>query len=172
MLKKYVRWLVFSSMLPLAGGVALLMWLLSRRRGRYESAVEAEQIVLPVTFAPSDEVVPMQADEIAPDSFEPAPAGPAPTTDIQVSESTVEPDDLTRIEGIGPKIAATLQAAGVLTFAQLAVMDQAGLIDLLKAGGIRVAFPETWPEQATLAAVGDWDGLAVLQGTLKGGRRV
>ena len=30
---------------------------------------------------------------------------------------------------------------------------------------------DTWPEQAKLAAAGDWDGLKKLQDELKGGKR-
>ncbi|MBN1178183.1 MAG: hypothetical protein JXD18_03165 [Anaerolineae bacterium] len=82
------------------------------------------------------------------------------------------PDDLRRIEGIGPKIAGALQAAGVQTFAQVAASGVDELERIVKAAGVRIAYPQTWPEQAQLAAVGDWDGLAALQGQLKGGRRV
>ena len=31
--------------------------------------------------------------------------------------------------------------------------------------------PSTWPEQASLAAAGEWDALQALQDELKGGRR-
>lgn len=82
------------------------------------------------------------------------------------------PDDLKRIEGIGPKISSVLQKAGIMTFAQLAAADADQLRQILRDAGVRVADPTTWPEQAGLAAVGRWDGLAALQVTLKGGRRV
>ncbi len=88
-------------------------------------------------------------------------AGPRPT-----------PDDLKRIEGIGPKIAAVLREAGIVTFAQLAASDAGRIRQVLRAGGVRIAFPETWPEQAGLAAAGEWEMLKALQAELKGGRRV
>jgi DNA-directed RNA polymerase subunit beta' len=85
----------------------------------------------------------------------------------------VKPDDLQAIEGIGPKIAGVLQAAGINNFAQLAQVDVARLQEILTEAGIsRVANPSTWPEQAELAAAGDWEGLETLQDQLKGGRRV
>jgi predicted flap endonuclease-1-like 5' DNA nuclease len=84
----------------------------------------------------------------------------------------VPPDDLKRIEGIGPKISGVLQEAGITTFAQLAGADVGRLRQILREAGVRVANPTTWPEQAGLAAVGQWDGLEALQATLKGGRRV
>ena len=82
-----------------------------------------------------------------------------------------EPDDLTVVEGIGPKTSAALQEAGITTYAQLAATDVEAIKDILRKAGIRVAVSETWTEQAQLAAVGDWDGLAEWQAQLKGGRR-
>jgi DNA-directed RNA polymerase subunit beta' len=84
----------------------------------------------------------------------------------------VKPDDLQAIEGIGPKIASVLQAAGINNFAQLAQADVARLQEILAEAGIsQIADPSTWPEQAKLAAAGDWEGLETLQDQLKGGRR-
>ena len=82
-----------------------------------------------------------------------------------------EPDDLRRIEGIGPKISALLQTAGLTTFAQVAATEAASLRQILREGGIRMANPATWPEQAQLAAAGEWEALEALQDQLKGGRR-
>ncbi|MCB9453631.1 MAG: ATP synthase F1 subunit gamma [Anaerolineaceae bacterium] len=81
-------------------------------------------------------------------------------------------DDLTRIEGIGPKMSAALQAAGITTFAQLAGASEETLTAAIEAAGIRLA-PSlgTWAEQAAFAAKGDWDGLKQLQDTLIGGRK-
>ncbi len=85
----------------------------------------------------------------------------------------VGPDDLQTIEGIGPKIAGVLQAAGISTFAQLAQADVGRLREILTEAGIsRISDPGTWPEQAKLAADGDWQGLEALQDQLKGGRLV
>jgi len=82
------------------------------------------------------------------------------------------PDDLTRIEGIGPKISSVLQEKGMLTFSQLANSDVEQLNQILDQAGIRIADPTTWPEQATLAAAEDWEALEDLQDQLVGGRRV
>lgn len=82
------------------------------------------------------------------------------------------PEDLKRIEGIGPKIASLLQDAGIATFAQLAAANVERLREILAAANLRIADPGTWPEQAALSAAGDWEGLASLQSELKGGRRV
>ena len=89
------------------------------------------------------------------------------------ANEAVEPDDLTKIEGIGPKINGILQTAGIQTFAQLAEATGERLQEILEAAGdrYRLAEPDTWPEQAALAAREAWDELAKLQEELSGGRR-
>ena len=82
-----------------------------------------------------------------------------------------EPDDLKRVEGIGPKFSEVLNQAGITTFAQLAGTGVERLKQIIQEAGLRLADPTTWPEQARLAAAGDWDALDALQGKLKGGRR-
>ena len=78
-------------------------------------------------------------------------------------------DDLKRIEGIGPKTADALQAAGITTFAQLAAIEIEELKKILREGGVRAVRIDTWSEQANLAADGKWDALSSLQKKLKGG---
>ncbi len=81
-------------------------------------------------------------------------------------------DDLTKIEGIGSKIAAALTASQIDTFNKLATVSEDDLRSALKAAGIRSApGMATWAEQAALAASGDWDGLQALQDKLIAGRR-
>ncbi|NOZ50945.1 MAG: DUF4332 domain-containing protein [Chloroflexi bacterium] len=96
--------------------------------------------------------------------------GKPAVTAMATAATEVKPDDLTRIEGIGPKISGILHEAGIHTFAQLATGDVATLQSTLE-GKVRIFFPDTWPEQAALAAKGDWDALAALQDTFKAGRR-
>jgi predicted flap endonuclease-1-like 5' DNA nuclease len=83
------------------------------------------------------------------------------------------PDDLRVIEGVGPKIAQVFQDAGIRTFAQLAAMTPAAIQPLLDDAGpnFRIADPQTWPEQAALAAANRWAELKALQDTLVGGRQ-
>ncbi|OGO71867.1 MAG: hypothetical protein A2Z49_04955 [Chloroflexi bacterium RBG_19FT_COMBO_56_12] len=78
------------------------------------------------------------------------------------------------IEGIGPKIADVLNAAGIQTFAQLAETDPETIHKILVDTDPRLARmsdPTTWPAQAKLAAAGDMAGLQALQDSLKGGRQ-
>ena len=82
-----------------------------------------------------------------------------------------KPDDLVIIEGIGPKIAVVLATNGITTFAHLATADPVAVKDMLKnsRGRFNMAKPDTWPQQAELAAAGNWDALKKLQDELHGG---
>ena len=86
------------------------------------------------------------------------------------AEPAAEPDDLTLIEGIGPKSAAALADAGITTFAQVAAMQPDALEDAIKSRKVRlVGSTETWPLQARLAAAGDMSALENVKGRIKGG---
>ena len=81
-------------------------------------------------------------------------------------------DDLKIIEGIGPKIAEVLIAAGIVTFADLAGSTAEKIKEILDAseGSFNAADATSWPEQAQLAADGNMDELKALQEKLNGGR--
>ncbi len=81
-------------------------------------------------------------------------------------------DDLTAIEGIGPKISGLLKDNGITSYKVLAKTDTSKIASLLKKAGFVLAEPSTWPEQAALLAEGKMKELKVLQANLKGGRRV
>lgn len=101
----------------------------------------------------------------------PVAAAPAVRTAEVVPPVAVD-DDLEIIEGIGPKIASILKAAGVTSFAQLAAMDASKIAEIVHAGGVRLVDTTSWPEQARLAAAGDQAGLQALQDRLNAGRTV
>jgi large subunit ribosomal protein L21 len=78
-------------------------------------------------------------------------------------------DDLKKIEGIGPKIAATLVEAGIATFAELANTEASKIAEIIAdVRGNHVT--DTWPAQAKLAAEGKWDELKKWQDELDGGK--
>ena len=83
-------------------------------------------------------------------------------------------DDLTRIEGVGPKVATLLNVQGIHSYAQLSKAQSSQLHTILKSAGptyhLADASAETWPEQARLAAQGRWQELLSLQDEMKGGR--
>jgi predicted flap endonuclease-1-like 5' DNA nuclease len=96
---------------------------------------------------------------------------PAATQKLADEPAVSAVDDLEVIEGIGPKIAGVLRDAGISSFAELAATDSERLAEILQDANLRLASPETWAEQAELAAAGDLEGLKQLQERLKGGRR-
>jgi large subunit ribosomal protein L20 len=98
----------------------------------------------------------------------------APEPKVMETPVVKSQDDLKLIEGIGPKAAELLNEHGVYTFAQLAGMELGEIQAILNAGGGRFAIlnPETWAEQAGLAAEGRMEELKKLQDILDGGRRV
>jgi predicted flap endonuclease-1-like 5' DNA nuclease len=82
------------------------------------------------------------------------------------------PQELQKVEGIGPRIAALLIEQGIYDLADLAQTSVERLREILSAAGRRynVADPTTWPEQAVLGARGAWDALTEFQARLKAGR--
>jgi ribosomal protein L30 len=95
----------------------------------------------------------------------------APAKTSRKSAAAASGDDLTKIEGIGPKMSAALIAAEIDTFEKLAASTESQLRSAIEAAGMRLAPGlESWPEQAEFAAKGDWDGLEKLQSRLVGGR--
>ncbi len=81
------------------------------------------------------------------------------------------PEDLTIIEGIGPKISELLKNGGVNTWSDLAGTEVSRLEEILTEAGsrFRLANPSTWPKQAELAAAGKWSELKEYQDFLQGG---
>jgi len=93
-----------------------------------------------------------------------APAAPKAKT----KKANAKGDDLKKVEGIGPKIAETLNNAGISTFAELAKTDAAKISEIIAdVRGNHVT--DTWPKQAQLAADGKWDELQKWQDELDGG---
>ena len=89
-----------------------------------------------------------------------------------VATTNSKSDDLTKVEGIGPKIAELLNNAGITTFAQLADANDEAVQQILVDAGpnFNVHDATTWNEQATLARDGKWDELKELQKKLNGGK--
>ena len=102
----------------------------------------------------------------------PKPAAKPAAKKAAPKKAAAKGDDLTKIEGIGPKIGEVLAAAGIGTYIELAAATVDKLGEILHEAGSRYAShdPSTWPQQAELAAAGKFDELKALQDELKGGR--
>jgi predicted flap endonuclease-1-like 5' DNA nuclease len=91
--------------------------------------------------------------------------------EVKQAEAQVEADNLTKIEGIGPKVAKALSDAGISTFEALANSQVEDIQKILSDAGLKMMDATTWPQQAKLAAEGDWDSLKQMQDELSGGRK-
>jgi predicted flap endonuclease-1-like 5' DNA nuclease len=142
--------------------------------------VEAEPVTeveaAPVTEVEAEPVTDVEAAPVAEVEAAPEPVAagvetvPEPTP---VAVAVEEPDDLERIEGIGPKMAGALNQAGIRTYAQLADADEPTLRAAIAAAKLSFA-PSltTWSRQARLLADGDEEGFADLVRRLVAGRDV
>lgn len=116
-----------------------------------EPAAPAALSAAPAT-APAAPAAPGAEGEASPAAHVPTPTPPAPASGGS--------DELTRIKGLGPKLAETLQALGVVSFAQIASWDDSA-IDRIDdqlgrfKGRIR---RDNWVEQARLLSQGNIAG--------------
>jgi predicted flap endonuclease-1-like 5' DNA nuclease len=148
--------------------LAVLVWIINRssRRARVvadESGTPLARDVLAEGAAPAPR---NQALIDAPRAIEPA----APTLPVVEPEAQPAPapapapvapgDDLTRIKGLGPKIAALLGEFGVTRFAQIAAWTPEDVADIdAKLGRFSGRIVrDQWVEQAKLLAAGDESG--------------
>ncbi|MBT8281622.1 MAG: 30S ribosomal protein S2 [Muriicola sp.] len=125
---------------------------------------ETEAVKEEVEKAPKAKAAP-KAEKVA-DEKEAAPKKEAPKKAKKAAA-----DDLTKVEGIGPKISEVFNKAGINSFAELAEKSEEDLKTILADAGSRYASknPASWPKQAKLAADGKWDELKEWQDNTKAG---
>ncbi|MCB9285293.1 MAG: DUF1049 domain-containing protein [Lewinellaceae bacterium] len=97
---------------------------------------------------------------------------PVENVEAPPSAEEGEQHSLQVVEGIGPKIEALLNEAGIQTVQDLAGTEVERLQEILAAAGerFRLHDPGTWPEQARLAAEGEWEQLKSFKEYLDGGK--
>ena len=127
-----------------------------------EEAAKTEEVATPKVEAAAEEapaeVIEEKAEVVEEKKVEPAAA-------------KAEVEDLTKIEGIGPKAAEALNNQGINTYADLAKTDAEKVKEILTEASSRMAHldPTTWGKQAQMAADGKWDELKEWQDNAKGG---
>lgn len=99
-------------------------------------------------------------------------AKPAPKARAAKKATKAEGDNLTVIEGIGPKTQAALNNSGITTYAQIASASAEDLHRIVKVeNNVQiVGDAATWPKQAQYLVDGDAEGLKAYQDKLVGGR--
>ncbi|PIE31825.1 MAG: hypothetical protein CSA55_04735 [Ilumatobacter coccineus] len=139
--------------------------------------VEESEDVEPVA---TDDQVAASGDDSGDDEPESSTAQPAeddqPVIDLSAAAEIlgrpVRADDLTVVEGIGPKIAELCHGIGIHTWADLGSTEVSLLKTMLVDAGprFRPHDPGTWPDQAKLLAAGQWKDFVRLTDSLRGGR--
>jgi len=150
--------------------------LAERKAGKQEQAKEgaesATEAAPPAAEAVKEtaapEVAKAEAPAPAPTEVKETEAAPAP--EVAAPEAK-EADDLTKVEGIGPKAAEALVAAGIDSYAKLAEAEAENIKSILTEASPRLAHlePKSWPKQAKMAADGEWDALKAWQDSVSGG---
>ena len=130
---------------------------------------------------PAARLAPVEAAPVTP-AIATAPIGDATgepardPADLASAEAVlgtrIERDDLTVIDGIGPKIAELCAGIGIQTWNDLAQTEVSLLRTMLDDAGPRFKShdPTTWPEQAAALAAGRWGEFGALTARPDGGR--
>lgn len=148
-------------------GAATGFWILSSRRHVELPPIEIGQSTTQ-TLARSVRSEGMLASEASQAKADGLPPLPFAVN----SDPDVEPDDLLRIKGVGPKLARILIDMGVTHYSQIAAFspsDVAALDDRLGAFSGRIA-RDNWVEQARLLAAGDVASFEAKFGSLLGNK--
>ncbi len=131
----------------------------------------AAPVAAPPPLEPARPVVDV-AEPVRFTAPEPAPASAAPLMAAAampaIAAAVGEPDDLTLIKGVGPKLNALLQSLGVRRFDQIAAWGANEVAEVdqhLGAFKGRIT-RDSWIEQAGLLARGDHAGFAARFGEL------
>ncbi|MGW9684374.1 hypothetical protein [Flagellimonas sp. 2504JD1-5] len=84
----------------------------------------------------------------------------------------IKEDDLTLVEGIGPKIQGLFHGYGIKTWKDLSETSTVKCQEVLTSGGkrYRIHDPASWPMQAKMAYKGQWEELAKWQIKHKSGK--
>jgi len=129
-----------------------------------EVVEEPTPVAEEVTEEVVEEVVEVATEEVVEEVVE--------TPEAAAEETPAAVDDYKKVEGIGPKIEQLLHEAGLNTYTQLAEAKPDSIKEILAAAGNRYKMhdPTTWPDQAKMAADGEWDKLKKWQDELDGGK--
>lgn len=194
------RWRAWLTGIPLLVGLAVLVWVIRRVLVQEDDNGRMHRMDQPIPFgntgrrrgsadwrSPFDHRAHQARQAPAGAARKPEPEmaieddeAPAPVktrsgafTNDSPGQGAGRDEDLTRIEGIGPKISTVLKKAGIRTFKELGDTNSLRLTQILSEAGIPLglANPETWPEQARLAAEGRWEDFEALKARLNRGRK-
>lgn len=143
--------------------------------GTHDSASPLDSVTNPLDLvAPATAVVTEESGsaEIRTAEGEERGRSPLPVETPLFLQASDRTDDLTVIEGIGPKIQELLYQYGIRTYHQLASTEVTRIKEILRNAGPQLAMhdPGTWTAQALLAANDQWENLKAYQDYLSAGK--
>ena len=169
-----MSWLACHWFALLLGG--LIGWLLNKWLCKCTAKNTTVHHAPAAVAAPVKAAEPVAVKAAEPVVAKPAAAKPAAVViDLAAAKKAgfaiKNANDLTVVEGIGPKINELFNNAGIKTFVQLAAATVPQMRKILDDGGsrFRIANPSTWAQQAALAAENKWEALKKLQDELSPG---
>lgn len=132
------------------------------RAQRNNALIDSAPAATRETASPEPDALPLVSAAAAPE----APDSTIAAVVVEVEESAESEDDLTRIKGVGPKLAAILADLGVTRFSQIAAWDDAEIqrIDLHLGRFEGRITRDDWVGQARLLAAGDAAGYTAQYG--------
>lgn len=132
------------------------------RAQRNNALIDSAPAATRETASPEPDALPLVSAAAAPE----APDSTIAAVVVEVEESAESEDDLTRIKGVGPKLAAILADLGVTRFSQIAAWDDAEIQRINSHLGRfegRIT-RDDWVGQARLLAAGDAAGYTAQYG--------
>lgn len=152
--------------------LVMIWWGMKLSRRRKEAARELAEEQGTHLAAPEPVVEPQETIAAVPDAAETMPtaepvAAPEPVA-AEAAPASTAADDLTRMKGMGPKLAARLNELGITRFAQIAALSPAAAEALdAEMGAFKGRlFRDRWVEQAAFLARGDTAGYEAAFGKL------
>ncbi|MFD2100764.1 30S ribosomal protein S2 [Flagellimonas iocasae] len=143
---------------------------LAERKNDKQDDRDDEEEVVEKKFVSNDDDDDDVVEKKAAKKAKPAPA-PKKEEKPAAKKEAPKADDLTKVEGIGPKAAEAIVNSGIATYAELAKADPEKIKEILTEASSNLAHldPTSWPKQAKMAADGKWDELKEWQDSVKGG---
>ncbi|MCW5516282.1 30S ribosomal protein S2 [Muriicola sp. Z0-33] len=134
-----------------------------------EKPEAVKEVAVKEEAAAAEVAVEEKAKEVAPKAEKAVEA--KEESPAKKAEKATEADNLTKIEGIGPKAAEALTNAGIDSYAKLSKSKPEKVKEILAEASSRMAHldPTSWPKQAKMAADGKWDELKEWQDKVKAG---
>ncbi len=184
-------WLLLAMLLPLLLGLLLGYWLWHQYKKRAdELEAERDDLLAKLKAMETDFIsLKYKYDELLKDNNALRSSLHSAEADIAILRGKLEKaakpastaidyddlffsDNLQIVEGVGPKVEAVLQDAGILSWGMLAKKPAEELAEILaKAGSaFKMMEPKSWPRQAELAHEGKWGELVEYQKFLDEGR--